>query len=126
MHNSAQAFLELKRIAFFGVSRSEQKLGNSIYRAMKSHGYQLYPVHSDLEEIDGDVCFKTLKDIYPMVEGILINVTPVRALEILGQAAELRIFHVWMQQGAESTTAKQFAATNNISLTTGLCILLSM
>ncbi len=126
MQNSAQTFLELKRIAFFGISRSELKLGNSIYRAMKSHGYHLYPIHPELDRIDGDACFKSLADISPQVEGILINVIPVRALGVLAQAAELGILHVWMQQGAESGAAKQFAATNNISLTTSRCILLSM
>lgn len=127
MLNPFQAqFLACKRIAFFGISRSEQKMGNSIFRSMRDHGFELYPIHTEMLEFEGLPCYSSLELIEPVVEGILVNVSPEKGLSILQQAKNLGIKNIWMQQGAESKEAIRYANENGICQVTGTCILLIM
>jgi len=117
-------FLNCKRIAVFGISRMETKFGNSIYRELKSRGYSVFPMHTEMEQFDGDHCFRSLTEINPTVEGVFINVKPDKVIGILQEVKKAGIKKVWLQQGAESELALQFAKENNLSLSSNGCILM--
>lgn len=117
-------FLNCKRIAIYGISRTETKFGNSIYRELKSRGYQVFPMHSDLEKFDDDPCYRSLTDISSSIDGVFINVKPEKVMEILEEVKKAGITNVWLQQGAESEKALEFAKQNNMQVSSNGCILM--
>jgi len=119
-------FLSCKSIAIYGVSRSDAKFGNAVFRELKSRGYKVFPIHPEMEKFDGDRCYKSVSEIVPVVDGVLINVKPQKVVEILKDVATSGIENVWLQQGSESGEALQFARENNLNMSSNGCILMYM
>ena len=63
MNNLIADFLAQKRIAVAGVSRSGNDFSNAIYRKLRDAGYQVYAVNPNIDEIDGEICYRQLAAI---------------------------------------------------------------
>ena len=58
MEQAVQDFIGGKRIALVGMSRGGKKFGNMAAKELKERGYQVYPVHPEAEQIDGEKCMR--------------------------------------------------------------------
>lgn len=121
---AVEGFLAQKDLAVVGVSRSGKKFGNMAYRELKAKGYHLYPIHPEANELEGDRCFATFRDLPSPVGGALIIVPPDQTENVVRAAAEANIKRVWLQQGAESSAAVAFCKDNGIEAVSGECILM--
>ena len=121
---AVEEFLSQKKIAVVGVSRHATKFGNTIYKELKSKGYQLYPINAHTEKINNEICYLDLKSLPENVDGIVTVVPPAETEKMMREAASLGIKHVWMQQGSESDTAIRFCEENNMKVVYGECILM--
>ena len=93
------------KIAVVGATVNKEKFGYKVYKAVKGLGFTVYPVNPKYEEIDGDKCYSSLKDL-PEKPDVVITVVPPRVTEkIVRQCKELGIKRVWMQPGSESEEA---------------------
>jgi predicted CoA-binding protein len=124
MNPTIQDFIQGKRFAIVGVSRSGKKFGNSIYTEMKARGYQLFVVHPEMKEIDGQPCYTSLSDLSDKVDGVIICVPPQKAGQVLRDAAQAGITRIWLQQGAQSPEVLALAKELNLHPVTGKCILM--
>lgn len=124
MDQDKQNFINCKRIAIVGISRSETKFGNATYKELKSRGLQVVPVHGDMAEFDGDRCYKTIQEITPSVEGVFINITPSKVLKVLQDAHQANVKYIWLQQGSESREALQYGKDHGLSIASNGCILM--
>ena len=102
MEQAVQDFIDGNRIALVGMSRSGKKFGNMASKELKERGYQVYPVHPEAEQIDGETCYASLASIEGSVDGVLVVVPPERSGLVLKDTAEAGIHNVWLQQGDES------------------------
>jgi predicted CoA-binding protein len=117
-------FLAQRDLAVVGVSRSGKKFGNMAYRELKAKGYHLFPIHPEANELEGDPCYATLRDLPTPVGGVLIIVSPEQTERVVREASEANIKRVWMQQGADSEEAISFCSDNGIEAIQGECILM--
>ena len=51
-----QQALDQKVWAVIGATDKTEKFGYKIYKCLKDHGYEVYPVNPNVAEIDGDKC----------------------------------------------------------------------
>ncbi len=124
MNQFVKEFIKSKRIAVVGVSQSETKFGNSVYRALKSKGYDVIPVHQTMENFDQDLCYKTIQAISPKVDAVLINVKKGNVKSILDDAHQAEIKKIWLQQGSETPETVQYAQMLGLNIVSGSCILM--
>lgn len=124
MNDSILEFLKSKRIAVVGVSRNNAKFGNALFRELKSRGYDMVPVHPELETFEGSSCFRTIKDIHPKVDAVIINVSKEHTKSIIEDAHKAAIHNIWLQQGSETPESIQFAKSLNMNIISGKCILM--
>lgn len=117
-------FLSQRTLAVVGVSRSGKKFGNAATRELRNKGYRMLPVHPEAETIDGERCYPSLRQLPEQVAGVLIVVPPEQTEQVVREAADAGIRHVWMQQGAESKTAIDFCRERGMSVVHGECILM--
>jgi len=117
-----QEFYQSQPIAVVGVSRDPKKFGNSAYKGLKQQGYKLIPVNKNANTIEGDRAYPDLKSIPERVGGVLVIVPPKQAEQVVREAHEAGINHVWLQQGAESQAAIQYCKENNMSVVHNECI----
>jgi uncharacterized protein len=115
-------FLGLKVLAVAGASRDTKKFGYAVYHELKNTGHTVYPVNPNAETIDGDRCYPNLAALPGVPDGLVIVTPAAQTEQLVRDAAQAGIRHIWLQQGAESTAAVQFCQQNGLSVVVGECI----
>jgi uncharacterized protein len=117
-------FLSQHHLALAGVSRNNKKFGNIVLKELSAKGYRISVVHPSAGEIGGTACFPSLADLQESVGGVMIAVPPDQSKSLAREAAAAGIRNIWLQKGAESTTAVEFCRSWGINVIYGECILM--
>lgn len=124
MKQNIQDFVAAKHVAIVGVSRSGKKFGNSIATEMKQRGYQVYLVHPEAKEINGETCYPNLAALQGKAESVLICVPPAKAAQVMREAVAAGIRKTWLQQGAQSPEVLAVAKELGVDPVPGKCVLM--
>ncbi|MEN4012402.1 MAG: CoA-binding protein [Chloroflexota bacterium] len=124
MDQTIADFLNARRLAVVGVSRSEQKFGTAIYKELKARGFEVYGVNPSLDTIAGDPCYHSVGELAGKVDGVVICVQPAKAAATLREAAAIGIRRIWLQQGSQSIESKNAAREAGVTPVEGKCILM--
>jgi predicted CoA-binding protein len=93
-------FLAQEHLAFVGASRNSKEFANSVYRKLRDGGRTMYPVHREVDEVEGDRAYRRLADVPDPVDGVVIMAPPDAVAEITREAIERGIPRVWLHRGA--------------------------
>ena len=117
-------FLRKENIfAVVGVSQNPKKYGHKVYKDLKAAGYTVYPVNPYVDEVLGDKCYPSLKEL-PEKPDVVDTVVPSEVTEqIVKECKKLGIDKVWMQPGSESAQAIAFCRQNNIQVVHDACVM---
>ena len=94
--------LHLPVWAVVGANDNPAKFGYKIYRFMKRSGYEVMPVNPGLKTVNGETCYPSVLLLPQKPDAIDVVVPPKVGEQVLRDAAEAGIQHVWLQPGAES------------------------
>lgn len=94
------SFMNLRRIAFVGLSRDPRDFSRSLFRDWAARGYDLVPVHPSLAEAEGRPCYRRVQEIPGGVEGVFVMTGPAAAEQVLRDAADAGVRRVWLHRGA--------------------------
>jgi uncharacterized protein len=123
-YKNIQDFLSQESFAVIGVSRTERKFGNAVYRELKKKGYRVFAVNPNMETIDNDPCYPSLSALPEKVGGIVTVMHPSITERIVREANSLGIRHIWLQQGSESKEALRYCEENGMNAVHGECIMM--
>ena len=125
MDDLISEFLRKENIfAVVGVSRNPAKYGHQVYKDLKEAGYTVYPVNPNIDEMLGDKCYHSLREL-PMKPDVVDTVVPPAVTEkTVEECKELGIERVWMQPGSESKRAIRFCEENNIKVVHDVCVMI--
>jgi predicted CoA-binding protein len=123
---AAAEFLNHKRIAVTGVSRTPGNHGsNVVYRRLRERGYDVFAVNPNADSVEGDSAYRDLHSIPGSVEAVVIGTRPDRADETMRECAELAIKHAWMHRGpgagSVSASAAAYGREHDITVIDGGC-----
>jgi len=123
---AATEFLNHKRIAVTGVSRTPGNHGsNVVYKRLRERGYDVFAVNPNADTLEGDSAYHDLHSIPGGVEAVIIGTRPDRADETMRECAELGIKHVWMHRGpgagSVSASAAAYGRDHDITVIDGGC-----
>lgn len=126
---AADTFLQHKRIAVTGVSRTSGSHGsNVVYQRLRDRGYDVYAVNPHAASVEGDTCYPDLAAIPGGVEVVVIGTRPERAEQTMRECADLGINEVWMHRafggGSVSDEATQWGRAHGITVIDGGCPLM--
>ena len=125
--HSISDFLDGQSFAVVGASRDRHKYGNKVLRAYIQRGDTVYPINPFADEVEGLPVYATLAELPQFVHGISIIVPPELTDEVIRQAGELGIQHVWFQPGAEEDAAIQRATELGMNvIANGPCLLVAV
>jgi predicted CoA-binding protein len=124
MSQAIQDFIRGKRIAVVGVSRSGKKFGNTACAELQRRGYQVFVVHPEAREIDGQRCYPNLTALQGQVDGVLVCVPSTQAEAVMREAVQIGLKNIWLQQGAESPEVLAAAQGLGVMPVSGKCILM--
>jgi uncharacterized protein len=119
-----ESFLEPRKMAIAGVSRDPKKFGNVVFRDLKERGFDLYPVHPQVTEMNGTAFSPSVSSLAPGISNLLILTSKKNTLGIVKEAADRGIANIWIQQMSDTPEAVDYAKSKGINLITGQCILM--
>lgn len=94
--------IRMQKWAVVGATDNKDKFGFKIYRKLKDHGYEVYPVNPGVTEILGDKCYASLEELPVKVEVVDFVVNEKIGLTVLQDMVDLGIQTAWLQPGADS------------------------
>ena len=119
---SIKTFLEPKELAIAGVSRNPKKFGRHVYDHLREHGYKVYPVNPNTDNIDGDKCYPSIQELPSSVDRIFIVTPPGKTEESVKQTLDKGIRNVWIQQKSDTPEALELMEGKDINLIHNKCI----
>jgi predicted CoA-binding protein len=124
MKKEIQEFIDSKRIAIMGASRTGKKFGNMIADELKPKGYEVFLVHPEAKEISGQVCYPNIAALKEQVDAVLICLPPAKAKQAVQEVADAGLKKVWLQQGSQSPEVLALAKQLGLSTVAGKCIMM--
>ena len=125
MEELIQKFLDKRNVfAVVGASRNPEKYGHQVFKDLKNAGYKVYPVNPNADEILGDKCYPSLKDLPEKPDVVDLVVPPQITERVVRECKELGIKMVWMQPGSESEDAIRFCKENGMDVVYGVCVMI--
>ena len=124
MNQAILDFIEYKRIAVIGASRKGDKFGNMASKELRERGYQVFTVHPEVNEIDGEPCYPNLTAVKDKVDGVFVCIPAAQASGVFRQASEAGLRNVWLQQQAETPELIELGEELDLDLVYGKFILM--
>jgi predicted CoA-binding protein len=126
---AASEFLALQRIAVTGVSRHAADHGsNAVYKRLRDRGYEVFAVNPNADEVEGDPCYHSLREIPGGVDAVVIATRPERAEDTMRECEELGITHTWMHrsfgEGSVCDKATVYGREHGMTVIDGGCPLM--
>ena len=117
-------FLAQKRFVVVGSFRNELKYAYKRLKMLKNKGYEVYPVHPTIKEVDGQLCYSSVKDIPCAIDVVNLVTPPLVTEKILVECKDKGIKKIWIQPGAENENAIQFCKDNNMEVIYQVCVMM--
>jgi predicted CoA-binding protein len=127
--SAARRFLEQRRIVLIGASADPAKFGNTVFRALVAHGYDVVPVNPAHTQIEGVECVASLRGVIGEVEAAMVMLTGAAALDAVEACVARRARRVWLfrgigSPGALSPEAVAMCRHNGVEVVAGACPLM--
>ena len=122
----ATEFLDHKRVAVTGVSRTPGNHGsNVVYKRLRDRGYEVFAVNPNTETIEGDRCYHDLKSVPGGVDWVVVGTRPETAEETMRECVDMGISRVWMHRsfggGSVSDLATAYGRDHGVKVIDGGC-----
>jgi uncharacterized protein len=117
-------FLEPKKFAFIGLSRDPKKFSRGIFKELLAKGYDMYPVNPNMDDVEGVRCYQDVSELPENVRHALFMTPKASTAGALESAINHGFTHVWIQQGAETKEAVEYAKQKEVKLIHGACIMM--
>jgi predicted CoA-binding protein len=124
MNPQIENFISSKKIAVVGFSRSGKKFGNMAGKELIKRGYEIYPIHPDVPEIEGMTCYPNLKILNGKTDALLVSIPPANVPPVLEAAAQNGFKKIWLQQGSWSKEVQETADRLGLPVVSKKCILM--
>ncbi len=100
-----------KVIAVVGLSTDTSRKSHSVSKYLQNQGYKIIPVNPKYDEILGEKCYDSLKDIPDDIEVDMVDVfrRPEYTPAVAKAAVEIGAKYLWLQLGIKNEEAKNIA-----------------
>ncbi len=124
-HSDIIQFLQTEPIAMIGVSRNDRKFGNKAFKTLVQEGYNIIPIHSSIERIEGYQCFRSLSELDPPPKSFIICSKSDNLIPLLKEFKSIGGENVWFQQGCKFEEGANFCRENGVNYYYNNCILMA-
>lgn len=111
-----------KTIAVVGLSAQWHRPSFFAAKYLQEHGYRVVPVNPQYEEVLGEKCFKSLRDIPFPVDVVDCFRKPQEIPALAEEAIAMKAKVLWMQLGVESAAARAKAEAAGLAVVENRCM----
>jgi len=124
MNEAITAFLSASTYAVAGASAHRHKYGNKVFRSLLSSGRTVFPLNPAADQIEGHAAYARVADLPEVPESLSIVTPPAVTRQVIADAIDAGVQHIWMQPGAEDADASRLARQAGLSvIDDGSCVL---
>jgi predicted CoA-binding protein len=98
MPPAVEAFLDAKRIAVAGVSRSGSAPANAVFRRLRDTGHDAIPVNPNASDVEGRTCYPDVRSVPGHVDAVMVVTHPAVSAEVARQAVQRGVKHIWFHR----------------------------
>jgi predicted CoA-binding protein len=109
-------------VAVVGLSSDPNRPSYQVAHYLQVHGYRIVPVNPGCQEILGEKCYASLRDIPFPVEVVDIFRKVDAIPGIVDEAIAVGAKVIWMQQGLEETASAHKARQAGLSVVMDRCL----
>jgi predicted CoA-binding protein len=129
IQQAAADFLQARRIAVTGVSRTPQGHGgNAVFQGLKARGFDVVPVNPNANEVEGEKCYPDLASVPGGVDAVVVATRADQAEATVRECERLGITKVWLHRsmgaGSVSPGATAYGREHGLSIIPGGCPLM--
>ena len=111
-----------RTVAVVGLSTDPQRPSHQVAEYLQSQGYRIIPVNPQCQEILGEKCYPSLKDVPEPVEVVDIFRQTEAIPGIVEEAIAVGAKVIWMQLGLESPEAAARARAAGLQVVMNRCM----
>lgn len=126
MQRELEQFFSSPAYAVIGASADREKWGNIAYCMLREKGMPIYPVNPHHATIEGDRCYPNVRALPKEVQSVVLVVPPHVTERVVHDCIARGITGIWMQPGAESSSAIAEARAHGIAVISGACIMVML
>ncbi len=118
-------FLACRRLAVVGVSRSKSHFTRMLFRELLQRGYDAVPVNPSAEQIEQVKCSRSVRDINPPVEAVLVMTPAAQSNGVVEDCVAAGAKRVWLYRavgaGSVSPEALKLCEAHRLEVVDGHC-----
>lgn len=95
-----ERFLDEDQVGFVGASRESKNFANAVYRHLRDGNRTMFPVHPEVDSIEGDACVATVEDLPEQVRAVIVMLDAERARGVVDQCIARGVDMIWLHRGA--------------------------
>lgn len=123
----AREFLNQRRIAVVGVSRTKDDFSRKVYKKLQDTGHETYAINPNAESTESMRFYRSLRDLPGPVDGAMVMVPAARSAAVVQDCLAAGITRVWLhgngvEGGSVSPEAVALARSAGIALVDGACL----
>jgi uncharacterized protein len=113
---------QCRTVAVVGLSAQWHRPSYFAAKYLQEHGYRIIPVNPMYDEILGERCFKSLKDLPGPVDVVDCFRKSAEIPAIAEEAVAIGARVLWMQLGVESAAARERAEAAGLQVVENRCM----
>ena len=113
---------ENRTIAVVGLSANWYRPSFFAAKYMQEHGYRIIPVNPQYEEVLGEKCYKSLREIPDKVDIVDCFQKTERILPLAEEAIAIGARVLWQQIGVVNEAAAELAAAAGLDVVMDRCV----
>jgi len=124
-HSDAEIknFLNLKKVAVIGMSRTESKAAHFVPKYLSENGFDIIPVNPNSNEILNKKCYKKITDIDDEIDIVDVFRPSEDVLPFVKEAIKKNPKVIWLQEGIHNEEAENLAKEHGIDIVFNRCML---
>lgn len=96
-----ERFLAERQVGIVGISHSREKFSNKVYQKLVESGYSVYPVHPEMESMDGVRCVPGVGQLPGEVRALVLVASPAVCAQVLKEVSEAQFNRIWVFSGKQ-------------------------
>jgi predicted CoA-binding protein len=118
-----QILREAKTIAVVGASPHSHRTSNRVMRYLQQVGYRCIPVNPNADEVLGERCYPSLRDVPEHVDVVDVFRRPEFCEPVAEDAVAVGAEALWLQLGVRSAEARRVAEEAGLDYVEDACTL---
>lgn len=126
VEKNKQIMLGKKVWVVLGVTPKTKKFGYQIWKKLKDNDYTVYAINPKYDEIEGEKCYDSIKDLPEVPEVVNFVVPPAVSMKYVNEANELGIEYLWFQPGTADEEVLDKAEELKMNIAFLECVLVEL